>query len=172
MTQRPAPPDPQLLKIYEFVELVASSVRSRRQSERMARVAGVAITTASLGALRLVHRHGPIAVADVAERLGVDQSTASRQLRPLDEHGLIARRPDAHDRRVARLSSTRAGAALLDRVRRVSLHDFDVALAGWSARDRRLLAELLDRFRTGLLASEADEGGWSVRRSETPRRAG
>lgn len=172
MTRRPASPDPQLLKIYEFVELVASSVRSRRQNERMARVAGVPITTASLGALGLVHRHGPIAVAELAQRLGVDQSTASRQLRPLDEHGLIARRPDPRDRRVARLSSTAAGAALLDRVRQVSLHDFDVALAGWSARDRRLLAQLLERFRAGLLASEADEKGWSVRKGAAPRRAG
>jgi DNA-binding MarR family transcriptional regulator len=164
--------DPQLLKVYEFVELVASSVRSRRQSERLTRVAGVPITTASLGALRLVHRHGPIAVADVAQRLGVDQSTASRQLRPLDEHGLIRRKADSRDRRVAWLSSTQAGRALLDRVREVSLNDFDVALAGWSARDRRLLAELLDRFRIGLLETEADETGWSVRRTEGSRRAG
>lgn len=172
MTAARARPDRELLRVYEFVELVASSVRSRRQSERMARVAGVPITTASLAALRLVHRHGPIAVADVAQRLGVDQSTASRQLRPLGEHGLITRSADARDRRVARLSSTAAGRALLERVRDVSLNDFDVALAGWPARDRRLLAELLDRFRKGLLETEADETGWSVRRKEAARRTG
>jgi hypothetical protein len=41
-----------------------------------------------------------------------------------------------------------------------------VALDDWSARDRRQLAALLDRFRESLLATEPDETGWSVGKTD------
>jgi DNA-binding MarR family transcriptional regulator len=154
--------DPDLLKIQEFADLVAASARSARQHERVVRAAGVPVTGASLEALRLVARHGPIAVSEVARRLRVGQSTASRQLRPLEERGLVVRSGDPADARVARLSTSDAGRAVLARVREVSLNDFDVALGDWEPADRKLLAELLERFRKALLEARTDETGWSV----------
>ena len=154
--------DPDLLKIQEFADLVAASARSARQHERVVRAAGVPVTGASLEALRLVARHGPIAVSEVARRLRVGQSTASRQLRPLEDKGLVARSVDPADARVARLSATEEGRAVLARVREVSLNDFDVALGDWASADRKALAELLERFRKALLEARTDETGWSV----------
>lgn len=154
--------DPDLLKIQEFADLVAASARSARQHERVVRAAGVPVTGASLEALRLVARHGPIAVSEVARRLRVGQSTASRQLRPLEERGLVVRGADPTDARVARLSLSEEGRGVLARVREVSLNDFDVALGDWEPADRKLLAELLERFRKALLEARTDETGWSV----------
>jgi DNA-binding MarR family transcriptional regulator len=156
--------DPDLLRIQEFADLVAASARSARQHERVVRAAGVPVTGASLEALRLVARHGPITVGEVARRLRVGQSTASRQLRPLEEKGLVARSADPRDARVARLSASEDGRAVLARVREVSLNDFDVALGAFSAEERRRLSELLERFRRALLEARTDELGWSVRR--------
>ena len=155
--------DPDLLKIQEFADLVAASARSARQHERVVRAAGVPVTGASLEALRLVARHGPIAVSEVARRLRVGQSTASRQLRPLEDKGLVARSVDPADARVARLSATEEGRAVLARVREVSLNDFDVALGDWASADRKALAELLERFRKALLEARTDATGRSVR---------
>ena len=154
--------DPDLLRIQEFADLVAASARSARQHERVVRAAGVPVTGASLEALRLVARHGPIAVSEVARRLRVNQSTASRQLRPLEEQGLVVRSADPADARVARLSASDDGRGVLGRVREVSLNDFDVALGDWTPADRKLLAELLERFRKALLEARTDATGWSV----------
>jgi DNA-binding MarR family transcriptional regulator len=161
---RRAQPDPDLQRIQDFADLVAASARSARQRERLVRAAGVPVTGASLDALRLVARHGPIAVSEVARRLGVDQSTASRQVRPLEERGLVVRSADPADARVARIAVSDEGRGVLARVREVWLQDFAVALSDWSPQDRRLLADLLERFRKALLEARTDERGWSVRK--------
>lgn len=149
--------------IADFTDLVAASARSSRQRERLAKAAGLPVTGANLVALRLVDRFGPVAVTDVARRLGLDQSTASRQLRPLEEMGLISRTTDPSDRRLALLTTTPAGRDVLRRVREIQLNDFDVAMSDWPPEDRARLAELLDRFRAALVAARTDERGWSIR---------
>ena len=156
------PRDPNLLRIYEFADLVAASARSNRQRERLVRAAGVPITGANLSALGLVGRHGPIAVTELARRLRLDQSTASRQLRALEEHRLVARKSDPSDRRVSRLVLTEAGRDVLVRTRDVALGDFEVALGDWSPADRTRLATLLERLRADLLRARVDESGWSI----------
>ncbi len=156
--------DRDLERIADFTELVAASTRSPRQRDRLARAVDVPITAANLAALRIVQRQGPVAVMEVARRLGLDQSTASRQLRPLEEHDLVSRSSDPADRRIALLSVTDAGEAVLRRVREVQLNDFDVALSDWAPEDRHLLADLLERFRRDLLAARTDESGWTVRK--------
>jgi DNA-binding MarR family transcriptional regulator len=123
------------------------------------------LSETNLGALQLVHRHGPIAVSEVARRFEVDLSNASRQLRSLEDQGLVARRVDPADRRVARFVVTASGRRVLDRVRAIARNDYAVALDDWSVRDRRQLAALLDRFRIALLATEPDDTGWSVGKS-------
>lgn len=163
--------DPDLLAIYDFTVLVSASARSARQHERIVHAVGAPISGSGLVALRIVGQHGPIAGSELARRLQVDQSTASRHVRPLEELGFVTRTADGADRRVAWLTVTDAGRDLLDRARDVALHDFDVALADWSATDRRTLGELVERFRTALLAAEVDESGWSVQRPAVPTAA-
>ncbi len=157
-----AAPDPDLERIHEFASLVIASTRSSRQRERLQRALGLGVSETNLGALRMIERHGPIAVTEIARRLEVDQSNASRQVRALEEQGLVTRTVDPDDRRVARLAVTAAGRKLLARVRAVALNDYAVALEDWSARDRAQLADLLDRFRLALLAAETDESGWAI----------
>jgi DNA-binding MarR family transcriptional regulator len=154
--------DADLERIHEFASLVVASTRSPRQRERLQRALGLTMSETNLGALRLIERQGPIAVTEVARRLEIDQSNASRQIRALEEQELVGRAVDPDDRRVARVAITDAGRKVLAQVRAVALNDYAVALEDWSARDRAQLAELLDRFRVALLAAETDESGWSV----------
>jgi len=154
--------DAALLRLHEYNELVAASARSSAQHERIVRAADLPLTGASLALLRLVERHGPIAVGDVARRVGVTASTASRQLAPLEEHGLIERASDPGDARIARLRATRAGERALERARDVMLNDYRVALRGWSRADLEQLGALFVRLRADLLRTRADASGWSV----------
>ena len=157
-------------RIHEFLSLVIASTRSPRQRERLQRALGLSLSETNLGTLRLVQRHGPIAVSDVARRLQVDLSNASRQLRALEDQGLVTRSTDPDDRRVARVAITAAGRRVLDRARAIALNDYAVALDDWSADDREQLADLLDRFRAALLATEPDESGWAVKAVSEPGR--
>lgn len=155
----------ELRTILEFTEFIGSMGRSG-QRDRVVRAARVPLTGAGVAALRVVARYAPITLSDVAKRLGVDQSTSSRQVRPLEEHGFVRRTPDENDRRVSRLSLTAKGADALERIDEVILNDFDVAMGDWSSADRKELAELLDRFRTALRHTRTDATGWSVAKEE------
>ncbi|NUS58727.1 MAG: MarR family transcriptional regulator, partial [Streptomycetaceae bacterium] len=93
------------------------------------------------------HRHGPLGVKEIAERLGVEQSTASRQIRPLEEHGLVHRDTDPRDGRAVRLHLTDAGLDVRERVRQVWLRDIATVWRDWDPAERAQLATLLTRFR-------------------------
>ena len=153
-------------RIHEFSSLLIASTRSPRQRERLQRALGLSLSETNLGTLRLVQRQGPIAVSEVARRLEVDLSNASRQLRALEDQGLVTRTVDPDDRRVARVALTTPGRRVLDRARAIALNDYAVALDDWSARDRAQLADLLDRFRVSLLATESDESGWAATKAQ------
>jgi DNA-binding MarR family transcriptional regulator len=141
----------ELAAISAYNDLVAQSARSPRVLGRLVRAAGVPLTRATLDVLVVISRHRSITVSSLARRLDVDQSTVSRQIRPLEHHGLISRTEGPADRRVASLAVTSAGRAALDRVQRVVHRDLEAALASWSSADRQQLGELLDRFRRCLL---------------------
>jgi DNA-binding MarR family transcriptional regulator len=155
-----------LERIHEFTSLLIASTRSPRQRERLQRALGVSLSETNLGVLRLVQRQGPVAVSEVARRLEVDLSNASRQLRALEDQGLVTRTVDPDDRRVARVAVTAPGRRVLERARAIALNDYAVALDDWSARDRAQLADLLDRFRAALLATEPDASGWAATKSQ------
>jgi DNA-binding MarR family transcriptional regulator len=55
----------------------------------------------------------PVSMQILAERLGMDRTTLTATLKPLQRRGLISIRPDTADRRSRRLTLTDEGAVLL-----------------------------------------------------------
>jgi DNA-binding MarR family transcriptional regulator len=148
--------------VYDFTQLLGASSRSTGQRERLRRALDVPVTAAGLQALRIVLRHDGLTIGELGKRLDVDQSTISRQVRPLEDQGLLLRVPDPDDGRISRLTVSPQGAAVLARVEAVTRHDFEAALANWSDDDRARLAELVDRLRRDLLGLRTDDTGWSI----------
>src|SRR3954464_8738477 len=64
-------------------------------------------------ALAIVHKHGPVRISDVAHRLNIDLSVASRPVAALEAAGYIRREPDEDDRRARRVTVTEAGSRVL-----------------------------------------------------------
>jgi DNA-binding MarR family transcriptional regulator len=101
-------------------------------------------------ALRLIGRHGPMAISEVAARLGVDPSQASKRVRTLQEHKLVDRTVDGFDRRSWRVRGSQRGATLIERVHELQLSGFrevlgelpDAERARWTGLMERLLAQL------------------------------
>ena len=100
-------------------------------------------------------RRGPARVSEIAQRLQIDLSVASRQAAALVAAGYAAREPDPDDRRAHRLSITPAGEAAMAESHRRMVAAFEHALAGWREADITALAEGLERLRDDFTEEDA-----------------
>jgi DNA-binding MarR family transcriptional regulator len=98
------------------------------------------------GAPPPAERAEDVTVGAVAERLGIDPSTASRLVGHAIDAGFVARRPSPRDARRANLQLTDAGRrlkAVAGRFRRAYLAEL---VADWTEAERAEFARLLTRF--------------------------
>lgn len=93
--------------------------------------------------LRTLDRGEPMDIASLAGALGLDPSTAGRQVAALEAKGLVARRPAATDRRRSLVTPTGDGRRRMSATRDRRRHATADLLAGWSLDDLRDLARLL-----------------------------
>jgi DNA-binding MarR family transcriptional regulator len=92
------------------------------------------LTPSRLSALATIAKSEPLPVGELARRMAVSSPTVSHIVDALDKQGLIARRPDPHDRRICRLVISEAGGELLAELGRRStgfladrIHDLPAA---------------------------------------------
>jgi DNA-binding MarR family transcriptional regulator len=103
--------------------------------------------TQGFTALAAIQLHGPLRVSDVAQRLGVDLSVASRQIASLTAEGYVARREDDRDRRAQLVATTTAGRRVLRESHRRMVAAFTRVLDAWSDEDVQALTSGLERLR-------------------------
>jgi DNA-binding MarR family transcriptional regulator len=102
--------------------------------------------------LALQGRAGGGRLTDVAAGLRVAVPTVSRQVRQLEDLGLVVRTKDPIDGRAILLEVTEAGVDALQRMRVEWRRTVAEILESWPEKDRELLGELLERFALELLA--------------------
>ncbi len=117
-------------------------LNSPRQDEILLREAGVSIDRALFPLLVRIGASGSLGVVELAEQVGRDHSTVSRQTAKLESMGLIAREPAANDRRVRKAIITADGERTVHAITRARRRLFAKLLADWSVEDRRALARL------------------------------
>jgi DNA-binding MarR family transcriptional regulator len=93
--------------------------------------------------------HVPESQQETAERLGVDRTTMVALVDSLEEKRLVARRPDARDRRRNVVELTKAGRTTLPRALRASDRAERELLGGMSAEEAEQLRALLARISRG-----------------------
>jgi DNA-binding MarR family transcriptional regulator len=97
--------------------LLASARALMGMAIRTAGQGPVPLTVVQHRVLLLLEEAGTLSVNDVAERLGVDQSNASRHSTRLARLGLVDRSPALHDRRAVDLQLTERGRQQVTAVR-------------------------------------------------------
>ena len=96
--------------------------------------------------LIVIERKGPIGVVELAELVGRDYTTVSRQIAKLDGIGVINRRLSKTDNRVREAVITAKGKEMTSALDAARERIATVLFAKWSQRDLQDLARLMRRF--------------------------
>jgi DNA-binding MarR family transcriptional regulator len=89
---------------------------------------------------------GPMRLSSLAAHLDVDASTVSRQVRQLEDRGLVERAGDPDDGRASRIALSDEGRVRLERGGRRRRAFVAQLLEEWPAQDREQLRLLLNRL--------------------------
>ncbi|MFC4032743.1 MarR family winged helix-turn-helix transcriptional regulator [Streptomyces polygonati] len=100
--------------------------------------------------LNRLDREGPMGVKALAEAMGIDSSTVTRQVAPLVDSGLVKRTSHPEDGRAVVLALSPRGRGRLDEVRDSRRALMAEVTGEWTAQEREMFTDLLVRFNTSL----------------------
>ena len=123
---------------------------SRKVHSRRAAAAGVVISQPGFQLLRRMHEDEGLQIGELARLTDMDPAATGRQVAQLVDDGLVTREKASNDGRAVVVRITPRGAAVRRCVGVVGERHMSDVLSGWSAADRRRLAQLLPRLVEGL----------------------
>jgi len=127
------------------------SVMNRPQGdERIVREAGIALDRALFPLLVGIERLGPIGVVELADRVGRNYTTVSRQVAKLESLGLVERQGRATDHRVREANITPKGKAMTNLIDAARERIGRAIFQTWDAHDIDELVRLMRKFADAL----------------------
>ena len=135
-----------LQRVEDAVEGLGRLFHSQEPAVRRARRAGVELSRTAQKLLWHVVTESPIRISDLGKSVGMADAIVSRQVKTMEELGLVERIASKDDGRVALVRPTPSGRAAGRRLRRAADEIFREQMAGWSARALGDLASHLERL--------------------------
>jgi DNA-binding MarR family transcriptional regulator len=102
--------------------------------------------------LRTLDDSGPMDINGLAASLGLDPSTAGRQVAVLQNNGLVLKSPDPGDRRRSIITPTAEGLRRMETVRERRTASVADLLADWTEDELRTLGVLFDKYNRAVAA--------------------
>lgn len=124
-----------------FMDLIGI-LNSPRQDDVLLDAAGVSLPRALFPLLVRIGASGAIGVTVLAEQVGRDHSTISRQVAALEKLGLVKRRANADDSRIHEAAITAKGEQTVSRITKARRKLLGKLLSDWSEKERHDLARL------------------------------
>ncbi len=140
-----------------LLDIVSAMSRPQRD-EALIKEAGIRLDRALFPLLVGIERRGPIGVVELAERVGRDYTTVSRQVAKLESLGLVVRKESAADRRVREAAVTAKGKAMTDLLDAARERIGRAIFATWDARDVDELVRLMRKL-ADAMKDEPTDGG-------------
>ncbi|RBP43425.1 MarR family transcriptional regulator [Eoetvoesiella caeni] len=117
--------------------------------------------------LLALHQQGEVSQKQLVEDLRIDPAALTRQVKAMQNLGLIVRRPDERDNRLTNVSLTQQGIDVVLQILPRRAAFFDQMLSDLSADDVETLGRLLDklerRLSTGMLDAPSGKSGGRLR---------
>ncbi len=129
---------------------VVGTMNGPQRDQAILDKAGVMLDQALFPLLVLIDRIGPVGTVALANRVGRDYTTVSRQLDRLAALDLVQRRAGAADRRVREAVVTPKGKAMNDAIDVAREQLMRAAFSGWPRGDLDSLTYLMRRFADAL----------------------
>jgi len=129
-------------------------LNSPQRDDVLLREAGVSLDRALFPLLVRLGMQGPLGVAVLADQVGRDHTTVSRQLAKLESLGLVSRPLGGGDRRVRVARVTDEGADVVRAITEARRRLLAKVLADWTEAEVAALAGLSRRFADGLKGAE------------------
>ena len=112
---------------------------------------GIEVDRSAVVILDTLHHEGPMRMSDLAQKIGLDRSTVSRQVASVVAAGLVGKAHDAGDARASMLSLSLRGQTVRQKVARSWQRIAMDLIADWSFEEQvefgRLLSKLAHRLR-------------------------
>jgi MarR family transcriptional regulator, transcriptional regulator for hemolysin len=108
------------------------------------------LTRAQWRTIACVRRKPGATQREIARMLEVGDATAGRSIDRLCEAGWVERRSDPSDRRSYQVFPTDALAPIVGRLATIGAEEESIALAGFTAQERREFRQMLDRISRNL----------------------
>lgn len=142
----------QVRSLHEALIDIVSVMNRRQGDETMIREAGISLDRALFPLLVGIERRGPIGVVDLADRMGRDYTTVSRQVAKLETLGLVKRQASEADRRISEATITPTGKAMTDAVDRARERIVGSMFATWDEQDVEDLVRLMRKLADAMIA--------------------
>jgi DNA-binding MarR family transcriptional regulator len=136
-------------RLYRSLIAVADLINRLDVDARLLAAAGVKLDRALFPLLARVAMTPDINVAEMANIVGRDHSTVSRQVIRLEELGLIVRLPDPEDSRSRRLALSAQGEEIMARIAEIRRQWMEAHFQSWRANDRDRLVHLIEKMVEG-----------------------
>jgi len=136
----------QLRQIHSAMLDIVSVMNRPQRDEALIREAGIPLDRALFPLLVLIGRFGPIGVVDLADRVGRDYTTVSRQVAKLESLDLVERRESVADRRVRAAVATAKGKAMTGLVDAARERIGRGIFATWEPQELDELVRLMRKF--------------------------
>lgn len=135
---------------------LVSTMNRPQNDEAIVREAGIALDRALFPLLVGIERVGPIGVVELADRVGRDYTTVSRQVAKLESLGLVARQASATDHRVREAVVAPKGKTMTDAVDAARERRGRAIFATWEPQEFDDLVRLVCKFAAELDRNTAD----------------
>ena len=136
----------ELLQLREALLDINGILNRPQPDAALIALAGVDLDRALFPLLVRVERRGPLGIGELADLVGRDYTTVSRQVTKLEGLGLVARQVNAQDARIKEAVITAQGRAMTKALDGAREKLFNAVLADWDKRDVTELARLLRKL--------------------------
>lgn len=119
--------------------------------------------------LRTLELLGPASINTLADALGLDGSTVTRQVGTMADAGFVEREAHSKDRRVCIVRPTPWGLEQMAQVRERRRTTVVRLTSGWSAHERRTLSKMLARLNNSIAQMAVGAAGGIAKKSRRAR---
>lgn len=125
---------------------IVSVINRPQRDEVLIKEAAISLERALFPLLVVIDKLGPIGVVDLADRIGRDYTTVSRQVAKLESLGLVKRKADTKDRRIRETVISPEGKAMTRAVDAARERIGRRVFKEWDPRDIDDLVRLMRKF--------------------------